>query len=240
VGHGQPTIFLPGRHKGVYNFTWSGSPLAWNLTQSAAQVSSSSPACVQVTPTLSCVAKSGTTYTAWFGYENPNEFPVFLKKGTPANRFVPVWGPQPALFKPGILENAFKLTWNGSALRWELNGLTVSASKNSPSCSTQNIAGAKGLTAMLDELPPEFALGSNYPNPFNPETTIPIALPEAAHVTVTVFDILGREVATLMDETYEAGVYELRWEAGTMPAGIYFIRMRAAGKEFLRSVMLMK
>jgi hypothetical protein len=90
----------------------------------------------------------------------------------------------------------------------------------------------------------EFALGSNYPNPFNPETVIPYALPVRADVSLRVFDILGRQVALLSSGVQEAGVHSVTWNAATMSSGLYFCRLEAKSgtHEFqaTRKLMLLK
>ena len=80
------------------------------------------------------------------------------------------------------------------------------------------------------EVPASFSLAQNYPNPFNPTTTINFSLPEEATIRLTVFDVIGRRVAVLTDQLYQAGVHELVWDASAHASGIYFYRMEAGGK----------
>lgn len=75
------------------------------------------------------------------------------------------------------------------------------------------------------ELPSTVQLKQNYPNPFSSETTIRFALSEYAHVTLTVFDVTGREVATLADRSFGAGEHELTWNAAGQASGTYFYRL---------------
>ena len=75
--------------------------------------------------------------------------------------------------------------------------------------------------------PLEFKLYQNYPNPFNPTTTIRFSLPQREHVTLKVFDILGREVATLVNEELNSGEYSVVFEAKGLPSGVYFVRLQA-------------
>ena len=95
------------------------------------------------------------------------------------------------------------------------------------------------------QIPLEFALGQNYPNPFNPRTAIEFSLPREAFVQVMVFNLLGQQVAILMDEVKQAGTYHLEWD-GTMdtgePAasGIYFYRLRAGEFVATRKMLLLK
>ena len=96
-------------------------------------------------------------------------------------------------------------------------------------------------TAMMAaEAPTEFELGSNYPNPFNPETVIPFAVPEQAHVRIVVYDLLGREVAVLLDAVKSVGRYEVRWQAGRFSTGVYIVRMQAGSTVKTRRVTLLK
>jgi hypothetical protein len=81
-------------------------------------------------------------------------------------------------------------------------------------------------------MPPDFSLGQNYPNPFNPSTRIQYSLPRAAHVRLTLYDILGRQVAILADGMEESGSYQIQWNAN-LPSGIYFYRLQAG--EFLET-----
>ena len=90
------------------------------------------------------------------------------------------------------------------------------------------------------ELPHKFSVGQNYPNPFNPTTVIPVNLPKAAHVQVVVYHIAGQRVATLTDKEYQAGRYQLRFDAHQLASGVYFIRARLGEKTFIRRVTLIK
>ncbi len=83
----------------------------------------------------------------------------------------------------------------------------------------------------LAEIPTVFALRQNYPNPFNPGTTITFELPKASHVTLNVFDVLGREVSVVVSERRDAGVHEVMIDGSGLASGVYFYRLQAG--EFL-------
>ena len=89
-------------------------------------------------------------------------------------------------------------------------------------------------------LPKEFSLDQNYPNPFNPSTTISFTIPAASQVRMVVYDILGKEVKTLLDEKKEAGSYRVTFNAQNFASGIYFIRIEAGAEFKVRKMMLLK
>ena len=92
----------------------------------------------------------------------------------------------------------------------------------------------------LSAVPEEFALSQNYPNPFNPTTTIEFALPEARHVRVAVFDVLGRQVALVMDSALPSGYHQIQWEARNLPTGVYFYQLIAGDFREVKQMILIK
>jgi hypothetical protein len=76
-------------------------------------------------------------------------------------------------------------------------------------------------------IPAGFTLTQNYPNPFNPSTTIRYGLPNRAHVTLTVFNSLGQQVATLVNETQDPGYHDVRFDGSNLASGVYFYRIQA-------------
>jgi hypothetical protein len=90
------------------------------------------------------------------------------------------------------------------------------------------------------EIPTQYLLLQNYPNPFNPTTTISFALPSESFVSLKVFDLLGRERATLANEKFSAGYHALRWNAEGLPSGIYFYRLHAGGFTMTRRLLLLR
>ncbi|RPI06615.1 MAG: T9SS C-terminal target domain-containing protein [Ignavibacteriae bacterium] len=80
-------------------------------------------------------------------------------------------------------------------------------------------------------LPSAFALHQNYPNPFNPVTTIRFSIGTNSHTSLRVFDVLGREVATIVSEELSAGEYSRQWNASDMPSGIYICRLSVVPAE---------
>lgn len=97
----------------------------------------------------------------------------------------------------------------------------------------------------LTELPTEYALQHNYPNPFNPQTRIQYQLPQQSHVKLNVYNSVGRHVATLVDEKKSAGHHAIEWTATDdsdrlLPAGIYVYRLEAGDFSSVRKMLLVK
>ncbi|MGB2866847.1 MAG: T9SS type A sorting domain-containing protein [Bacteroidota bacterium] len=108
--------------------------------------------------------------------------------------------------------------------------------------TTTNTLGSGG-TSVGDgtELAPgEYRLGQNYPNPFNPSTAISYQLSAVSDVSLKVFDVLGREVETLVSGVMPAGTYKATWNAGSSPSGIYFCKFQAGERMEVRKMVLMK
>jgi hypothetical protein len=98
-------------------------------------------------------------------------------------------------------------------------------------------------TAGIDahqNIPATFALAQNYPNPFNPTTTISYQLPATCKVHLSVYDLLGRELAVLLNERKDAGRYSVQWDATKMSSGIYFYRLQAGQLIETKKMILMK
>jgi hypothetical protein len=97
-----------------------------------------------------------------------------------------------------------------------------------------------GVGDAESSLPEEFSLSQNYPNPFNPSTAIMFSLSQKVRATLRVYDMLGREVATLVDDERAAGNYSVIWDAGRHASGIYFYRLVAGDFVQTRKLMLVK
>ena len=91
-----------------------------------------------------------------------------------------------------------------------------------------------------DGLPNRFALEQNFPNPFNPSTSIDYAVPATGHVTLEVFDLLGRQVRSLVDGSLPAGDYTVTFNAGNLPSGLYLYRLTTSGKSVTKQMVLLK
>jgi hypothetical protein len=90
------------------------------------------------------------------------------------------------------------------------------------------------------KLPKQFVLEHNFPNPFNPTTKISWQSPVGSHQTLKIYDVLGNEVATLVDEFREAGIYEVEFDASKQVSGIYIYRLQADNHSFVKKMTLIK
>ncbi|MCW8802939.1 MAG: M28 family peptidase, partial [Ignavibacteriaceae bacterium] len=90
------------------------------------------------------------------------------------------------------------------------------------------------------DVPAEFVLGQNYPNPFNPSTRISYFVPNESFVTIKVYDFLGREITTLVNETKSTGSYEFSFDASSLPSGLYFYTLQASDYVSTKKMVLLK
>ncbi|MEW5993404.1 MAG: T9SS type A sorting domain-containing protein [Candidatus Zixiibacteriota bacterium] len=97
-----------------------------------------------------------------------------------------------------------------------------------------------GVIGSSAELPTVYALDQNYPNPFNPTTEIAFDLPAPSHVELTVYNILGQKVETLVDEQREAGRHVVTWDASGYSSGVYFYRISAMDFSATKKMLLLK
>jgi hypothetical protein len=98
-----------------------------------------------------------------------------------------------------------------------------------------------GIGKRSDVVPPaDFALAQNFPNPFNPSTTIRFDIPSAEFVTLKVFDVLGREIATLIQDRVSAGEYSVQWDAASYASGVYYYKLEMANAVLVKKMILLR
>ncbi len=119
----------------------------------------------------------------------------------------------------------------------ELNTTTAT---NSEARFILGIYPSELTNAGMTDLPESVKLNPNYPNPFNPSTTISYELKEEAKVLLSVWNIVGQRVATLVDKTMEAGEHTASWNASNMPSGIYIAQLEVGDQVFIRKMTLIK
>ncbi len=114
--------------------------------------------------------------------------------------------------------------------RWELRGAVI----------RDTVYGVPVHVGDKGSPPSTYTLFQNYPNPFNPSTTIRYALPHRSYVTLTVFNILGQQAATLVDGEVEAGHHEVRFDGKGLASGVYFYRIEAGSFSATRRLIVLK
>ncbi|MGD0591693.1 MAG: T9SS type A sorting domain-containing protein [Bacteroidota bacterium] len=144
-----------------------------------------------------------------------------------------------------------------SSLPSEITSLTYSNASSSPNWyyPTSNDAGDSVFTYLIrayvsidtsgekqniELTPASFILAQNYPNPFNPSTTIKFQIPSKGFVTLKIYDIIGREVATLVNGFQEAGNYTVQWSAANLSSGVYWYRLTAGTFVQTNKMLLLK
>ncbi len=102
------------------------------------------------------------------------------------------------------------------------------------------ISPAVGVRQRGAGVPAAFDLVQNFPNPFNPRTTIRYSVPRRAHVSIVIFNLLGQKVSTLLDDVVSPGIHTVTWDASAISSGVYFCRMNAPGFFETNKLMLLK
>ena len=97
-----------------------------------------------------------------------------------------------------------------------------------------------GIQQISSEVPNAFSLSQNYPNPFNPMTKIKFEIHKASNVNITVFDVLGRHITTLVNEKLGSGTYETDWNGNNLPGGVYFYRIETEDFSETKKMVLVK
>jgi hypothetical protein len=97
-----------------------------------------------------------------------------------------------------------------------------------------------GIKEGEDHLPVDYYLSQNFPNPFNPTTTIKFEIPERSFVALKVYDVLGNEIATLINEEKPAGSYEITFDGSDLTSGIYFYKIQAGSFVEIKKMVLLK
>lgn len=97
-----------------------------------------------------------------------------------------------------------------------------------------------GLTNISNELADQFSLSQNYPNPFNPATNIKFQIPKSGLVKLTIFDALGKEVQTLVNQQLSHGTYSADFDGSNLPSGVYYYRIEAGSFTETKKMVLLK
>ncbi|MBI4810604.1 MAG: T9SS type A sorting domain-containing protein, partial [Ignavibacteriales bacterium] len=138
-----------------------------------------------------------------------------------------------------------KINWEiteppDKSLSLKSNGKTLCVMEGRGSISLKNTTGLAVTLGNQDNLPKEFALEQNYPNPFNSSTIIRYQIPFSCWVTLKLYNVLGQEVTTLVDEMQEAGYKSVEWDASGVSSGIYFYKLTAGNYISIKKMILIR
>ncbi len=97
-----------------------------------------------------------------------------------------------------------------------------------------------GVNNISNEIPKHFSLSQNYPNPFNPTTNIKFQIPKSGFVKLIIFDVLGKEVQTLVNEQLSAGTYNADFEGSSLPSGVYYYKLETVSFTQTKKMVLIK
>ncbi len=120
------------------------------------------------------------------------------------------------------------------------NGKTITKPMTAPAGYFKFVVENNVTIAGNVSQPEEFNISQNYPNPFNPNTTIKYQIPELSFVTVKVYDVLGNEIATPVNEEKPAGSYQIEFDATVLSSGIYFYRLQAGNFIETKKMILLR
>ena len=102
------------------------------------------------------------------------------------------------------------------------------------------VSTAGAIDANVTIIPDNFGLSNAYPNPFNPSTSVDLAVPSEGFVSVKVYNLMGQVVSTLHEGSLTANTYSFAWDAKDMASGMYLVKAESAGEVDMQKIMLMK
>jgi hypothetical protein len=146
-----------------------------------------------------------------------------------------------------LIENMTENNTTFATIEWTVDvtdGIDTVTADNAP--FSLNVDGSDALSSLVEKLIPEvFALHQNYPNPFNPVTTLQYDLPEDALVNITIYDMMGRQVKTLINGSQTAGYKTIQWDATNnfgepVSAGLYLYTIEAGEFRQTKKMILLK
>jgi hypothetical protein len=172
-------------------------------------------------------------YTFLTGSNTDDEVRLFVITGT-----VPVIEPAPTI---GPVTQAITDAPNISRV-----ALRQGTATSSPTVTLDGIRVSKSWSNLISGITPistiaeKFSLGQNYPNPFNPSTTIQFSIPNKSHVELKIYDAVGREISTVINEKLNSGTYEFDFRAADYPSGVYFYKLLTDAFTETKKMVLLK
>jgi hypothetical protein len=227
-------------------YSWSTT---WNFTTSIAIPSVP----ILLSPAANAVNQATTLKLSWNASSGASSYKVQVSTSISFNKFIVNDSTVTATsgLLTGLSYNT-KYYWRVSAK----NAAGISAWSNTMSFTTlmsakksltevtsvdfSGIVQEDRATAGLPDVPKEYNLYQNYPNPFNPTTTIDYSIPKSGFVTIKIYNVLGSEIKTLVNEEKSTGSYSLQFYGGNLASGIYFCRMQSGSFFKTKKLFLLK
>src|SRR4030095_4939140 len=153
------------------------------------------------------------------------------------------WSQQHALCSNIRDEGAYSIALgpnNGNGVVVIAGTISHDQCANSDFCTIKYTQTGLGITQISGNIPDKYSLGQNYPNPFNPATNINFSIPKTGNVRLAVYDIQGKEIETIVNESLAAGTYKVDFDAARLSSGVYFYRIDAEGFSEVKKMILVK
>jgi photosystem II stability/assembly factor-like uncharacterized protein len=190
---------------------------------------------ILISPSNGALNQLSTPKMKWSNVSNANSYRMQIS--TDSN-FASVILDSTGVTIDSITVPSGKLT-SGTKYYWRVNS-TNSIGTSSWSTIFNFTVSATGISSTASELPKEYKLYNNYPNPFNPTTKIKFDIPKNGLTKIAIYDVLGREMKTLINENLVAGSYAIEWNATSFASGIYFYKMTSSGYTSIKKMALIK
>lgn len=249
------TVYQPGQHTitAYISYMQNGrevksAPSSYNFTVTvplAASVSGPAILAVNQVGTYTCYASGGVPPYSYQWWKEENGVPAF---GPVASASILPNRPAPGnWYQVGAnsqtLQSSDVTNFSLKCVVSDAAGGGVTSNIASVSVGASQSAKANGVgtgTVLGTAVPEKNSLSQNYPNPFNPTTQIRFGLSKPSHVALAVYDMLGREVATLADEQMDAGYHSVTWNATGFPSGVYIYRLTTDKFSVTRRMLVLK
>jgi len=199
----------------------------WTLIQLSATQFTQNPITNRLTSVVGDVGATFTVDNNWQVLGKSSDSTALLAERNYGKGKVILWYAQRSFRDPGATNNTYETDiTQGSNYQFYTNVFNY--------FDTSLVTGVNSKEH-IDGNVSEFLLSQNYPNPFNPSTTIKFALPEVSNVKLVVYNILGREITTLINRDVSSGIHQVQWNASSVPSGVYFVRIVAQSTQSNRA-----
>jgi M6 family metalloprotease-like protein len=219
------------RHSGIYTVSLSAlknGKTSGYQRDNYIEVINDAPIVINEEDTLDVAKNVANTYNLNRFFIDPNGDPLtYTWSGNSADLMISLQDDSLIVFTPGT-------DYLGTET------VTIVAKDNENDSISHTVDVWVSETAIDEVVPGEFRVSQNYPNPFNPMTTISYQLPENLQVNLTVYDLSGHKITTLVNGFQDAGYYAIKFNAGDLPSGVYIYRLSAGNEVITKKMVLMK